>query len=120
MEAFQKFGFNEKKANIIQDVPLTSDLNPAFFGAPAAIKEHFSTYLQELAESPKANGATRIYTDGEKEVAAVKRILENGVPVNDNTMMEVLNLCNYLELDFGKYFGDHGPPVKEDVFKGNY
>ena len=95
-------------------------INPAFFGDAEAIKEHFSTYLNELRESPKADGAQQIYTHGEKEVAAVKRILENGVPVNDNTMVEVLDLCNYLGLDFGSYFGDYRPPVKEDVFKGNY
>lgn len=95
-------------------------INPAFFGNPEEIKEHFSKYLQELRESPKAEGAPQIYTHGEKEVAAVKRIMENGVPVNDNTMVEVLDLCNFLDLDFSAYFGDYRPPVKEDVFKGNY
>ncbi len=95
-------------------------INPAFFGNPEEIKKHFSTYLQELRESPKADGATQIYTHGEKEVAAMKRIMENGVPVNDNTMVEVLDLCNYLDMDFSEYFGDYRPPVREDVFKGNY
>ena len=56
----------------------------------------------------------------EKEVEAVERILRDGVPVNDNTMVEVLDLCEYLGLDFGSYFGDYRPPVKKDVFKGNY
>ena len=37
-----------------------------------------------------------------------------------NTMVEVLDLCNYLGMDFGSYFGDYRPPVKKDVFKGNY
>lgn len=87
---------------------------------PEAIKEHFSTYLQELRDAPKTDGATQIYTHGEKEVAAVDRIMKNGVPVNDNTMVEVLDLCNYLGIDFSSYFGDYRPPVKEDVFKGNY
>ena len=95
-------------------------INPAYFGDPAAIKEHFSKYLQELRDAPKADGQERIYTHGEKEVAAVKRIMENGIPVNDNTMVEVLDLCNYLGMDFGAYFGDYRPPVKKDVFKGNY
>ena len=95
-------------------------INPAFFGDPEAIKAHFSKYLQELREAPKAEGCQRIYTHGEKEVEAVERILKNGVPVNDNTMVEVLDLCNYLGMDFGAYFGDYRPPVKEDVFKGNY
>ena len=95
-------------------------INPAYFGDPEAIKEHFSKYLQELRDAPKADGQERIYTHGEKEVAAVERILKNGVPVNDHTMVEVLDLCNYLGLDFGSYFGDYRPPVKEEVFKGNY
>ena len=95
-------------------------INPAFFGDASAIKNHLSTFLEELRESPKADGQERIYTHGEKEVAAVKDRMENGIPVNDNTMVEVLDLCNYLGLDFGKYFGSYLPPVKKDVFKGNY
>ena len=95
-------------------------INPAFFGDAEAIRKHLSTFLEELRESPKADGQERIYTHGEKEVAAVKDRMENGIPVNDNTMVEVLDLCNYLGLDFGKYFGSYLPPVKKDVFKGNY
>lgn len=95
-------------------------VNPAFFGDPAAIRTHFSTYLQELRDSPRAEGQERIYTHGEKEVAAVADRMKNGIPVNDGTMVELLDLCSYLKLDFGAYFGDYRPPVKEDVFKGNY
>lgn len=95
-------------------------INPAAFGDPNAIKEHFSTYLQQLRESPKAEGAERIYTHGEKEVEAVAERKANGIPVNDNTMVELLELCKYLDLDFSAYFGDYRPPVKTGVFKGNY
>ena len=95
-------------------------INPAYFGNPEDIKKHFSQYLQELRESPKADGQEKIYTHGEKEIAAIADRKANGIPVNDNTMVEVLDLCNYLNLDFGKYFGDYRPPVKEEVFKGNY
>ena len=95
-------------------------INPAFFGDPEKIKEHFSTYLQELRDSPKADGQQRIYTHGEKEVAAVKDRMENGIPVNDNTMVEVLNLCKYLDLDFSSYFGDYMPHIGEKVFGQNY
>ena len=95
-------------------------INPAFFGDPAEIKAHFSTYLQELRDAPKAERQERIYTHGEKEVAAVKDRMENGIPVNDNTMVEMLDLANYLKLDFASYFGDYLPPVREAVFKGNY
>ncbi len=95
-------------------------INPAYFGDPEAIKEHFSKYLQELRESPKAEGQERIYTHGEKEVAAIADRKENGIPVNDNTMVEILDLCEYLGLDFSSYFGDYMPAKKEGVFAGNY
>ena len=95
-------------------------INPAFFGDAEAIKKHLSTYLEELRESPKAEGRERIYTHGEKEIAAISDRKANGIPVNDNTMVEVLDLCSYLHIDFSKYFGDYRPPVKEAVFKGNY
>lgn len=38
----------------------------AFFGDAEAIKKHLSTYLEELRESPKAEGRERIYTHGER------------------------------------------------------
>ena len=64
-------------------------IDPKIFGDAEGIKAHLSAYLEELRNSPKADGQPRIYTHGEKEVAATKRILEEGVPVNDNTMVEV-------------------------------
>jgi LDH2 family malate/lactate/ureidoglycolate dehydrogenase len=95
-------------------------INPACFGDVEVIREHFSTFLKELRESPKADGQEWIYTHGEKEVAAQADRLHNGIPVNDNTMMELLDLCNYLHLNFPDYFGDYQPLVKEEIFKGNY
>ena len=84
-------------------------IDPAIFGDAQAIKEHLSVYLAELRNSPKAEGQTRIYTHGEKEVEAEKRLMENGIPVNDNTMVEVYEMCQYLDMDFSKYFGDYVP-----------
>lgn len=87
-------------------------INPAFFGDPDEIKKHFSTFLQELRESPKAEGEARIYTHGEKEEEAVVKHLKDGIPVNDNTMAEVKELCQDLHMDFSAYFGDYVPPEK--------
>ena len=94
-------------------------IDPAIFGDAQGIKEHLSSYLEELRNAPKADGQDRIYTHGEKEIEAQKRLMENGIPVNDNTMLEVLELCNYLELDFSKYFGDYRPE-QSGSFKGNF
>ena len=85
-------------------------IDPKIFGDAEAIKQHLSDFLEELRESPKADGQDRIYTHGEKEVLAEKRIREEGIPVNDNTMREVKELCDHLGMDFSHYFGDYLPP----------
>ncbi|MBR4295489.1 MAG: Ldh family oxidoreductase [Clostridia bacterium] len=81
-------------------------INPAFFGNADAIKEHLSTFLQELRESPKAEGAERIYTHGEKEILAYEDRLKNGIDVNINTVAEMVDLCNYLNMDVKEYLGE--------------
>ena len=88
-------------------------INPKIFGDAEAIKNHMSQYLQTLRNSPKADGQERIYTHGEKEIAAKAHMLEHGVPVNDNTMVEVYEMCQYLGMDFSKYFGDYIPERSE-------
>ena len=95
-------------------------INPAIFGDPEAIKKHFSEYLQSLRDAPKAEGQERIYTHGEKEVAAAADRRANGVAVNDGTMVELLDLCQYLKLDFESYFPGYKPPEKLAGFAGNY
>lgn len=95
-------------------------MDPAIFGDAAQIKEHLSTYLQTLRESPKADGAEKIYTHGEKEVFAEQERRKNGIPVNDNTMIELADLCSYLNLDFHKYFKGYDLPENSSFFHGNY
>ncbi len=80
-------------------------IEPKIFGDADAIKEHLSTLLRELRESPKAEGAERIYTHGEKEVFAMEDRLKNGIEVNINTVAEMVDLCNYLNMDIDKYLG---------------
>ncbi len=81
-------------------------INPAVFGDADAIREHLSTLLRELRESPKAEGAERIYTHGEKEVYAYEDRLKNGIDVNINTVAEMVDLCNYLQMDVKEYLGE--------------
>jgi len=81
-------------------------IDPKVFGDPDAIKEHLSTFLQELRDSPKAEGATRIYTHGEKEIIAKADRLENGIDVNINTVAEMFDMCRYVGLDPVSYLGD--------------
>ncbi len=95
-------------------------INPAAFGDPEQIKAHFSEYLEKLRESAKAEGAERIYTHGQKEVLAQEDRRKNGIPVNDGTMIELLDLCSYLNLDFAEYFPGYEPPAEFAGFSGNY
>ncbi len=81
-------------------------IDPKIFGDAGDIKEHLSTFLQELRESPKCEGATRIYTHGEKEIIAKADRLENGIAVNINTVAEMFDMCQYVGLDPVKYLGD--------------
>ena len=92
-------------------------MDPSIFGDAKAIEQHFSSYLQRLRESPKAEGEERIYTHGEKEVEAIETCKIEGIPVNDNTMVEIWDMCEYLKMDFSRYFGDYQPPL--DSFRGN-
>lgn len=80
-------------------------IDPKVFGDAAAIREHLSTFLRELREAPKAEGAERIYTHGEKEMLALDDKMKNGIDVNVNTVAEMVDLCNYLGMDVEKYLG---------------
>ncbi len=96
-------------------------INPANFGDPDAIREHLSTYLRELRESPKAEGAERIYTHGEKEVEATARILAEGAPVNVNTLREMVEFAKFVGINPKKYFGDAMKKITDSkMFSGNY
>ena len=60
-----------------------------------------------------------IFGDPEK-ILAEKDRRENGIPVNDNTMVELANLCEYLKLDFASYFKGYELPKDSKFFSGNY
>ena len=70
------------------------------------IKRHFSGFLEELREAPKAEGKEQIYVHGDKEALAVERTKSDGVAVDVKTVMEMKTMSEYLEMDFEAYFGN--------------
>ncbi len=80
-------------------------IDPKIFGDPAEIKKNFSEFLRELRESPKADGAERIYTHGEKEYFASLERKKNGIDVDAATVREMADLCRYLSMDVEEYLG---------------
>lgn len=81
-------------------------INPEIFGDPEAIKAHLSEYLEELRNSPKAEGQLRIYTHGEKEFFAYRDRMQNGINVNVKTVKEMKELGEYLGMDVKAYLGE--------------
>lgn len=87
-------------------------------GDTEALKERFSVFLQELSDAPKAEGAPRIYTHGEKEIIASADRMQNGIDVNINTVAEMKDLCDYLGLDSKEYLGDVNlGPARQSSYK---
>lgn len=65
------------------------------FGDRAEIEKSLSKYLQEIRDSGKASGCDRIYIHGEKSAESKKRVLADGVPVNEKTYEEMKMIAGY-------------------------
>ncbi len=87
-------------------------IDPKIFGDAEAIKKHLSGYLEALRNSPKAEGQERIYTHGEKEIAAMADRMKNGIEVNVNTVAEMRDLAQYLNMDVTTYLGEEALSIK--------
>ncbi|MBE6670586.1 MAG: Ldh family oxidoreductase [Ruminococcaceae bacterium] len=81
-------------------------INPNLFGDPEAIKAHFSSFLEDLRNAPKADGCDRIYTHGEKEIIAMEDRLANGIAININTVKEMKSCAEGFGMSFSDYFGN--------------
>jgi len=70
-------------------------LDYGMFGDKAEIEASLSKYLQEIRDSDKAQGCERIYIHGEKEAESRKRVLKEGIPLNDKTYEEMRMIAQY-------------------------
>jgi LDH2 family malate/lactate/ureidoglycolate dehydrogenase len=70
-----------------------SAIDYGVFGDKKAIRDHLSTFLQELRESPKADGQARIYIAGEKERENRAQRIKGTIPVNDKTWQEMQDIA---------------------------
>lgn len=80
-------------------------INPEIFGKREDIEAHLSNLLKELRTSPKADGVDKIYTHGEKEILAFDDRLKNGININANTVLEMIDFCSFTGLEPEKYLG---------------
>lgn len=70
-------------------------LDYGMFGDKKEIEAHLSKYLQEVRDSNKAEGQDRIFIHGEKEAEARKRVLREGVSLNEKTYAEMQMIGEY-------------------------
>ena len=93
-------------------------INPEIFGDKEKIKENLSAFLEELRNSPKAENAERIYTHGEKEHFAYINRMKNGIEIDIKTVAEMLDLCDYMDMDAEAYLGQESASLERQ--KSNY
>lgn len=94
-------------------------IDPKIFGDAEGMKAHLSAYLEELRNSPKAEGQDRIYTHGEKEVEAMAERMKTGININVNTVAEMRDLAQFLGMDVVEYLGEEALTIKgkESLYK---
>ena len=74
-------------------------LDYGLFGDRQALRERLSVFLQELRDSDKADGASRIYTHGEKEAERMAGRIHGTLPVNEKTWEELCRIAEARGVD---------------------
>ena len=67
----------------------------SMFGEKEDLEAGLSQFLEELRQSPKADGAHRIYTHGEKEFENRQKVMAEGIVVNEKTYAEMQMIAEY-------------------------
>ena len=70
------------------------------FGDKKEVESRMSVYLQEIRDSAKAAGHDRIYTHGEAEAEAEKRIAAQGVPIHEAAYADIAAICDACGVDY--------------------
>jgi L-2-hydroxycarboxylate dehydrogenase (NAD+) len=69
------------------------------FGEKKEIEAALAVYLKKLRDSDKADGQTRIYTHGEKEIQNSRECETKGIYIQDKTIEEIQAICVKLGID---------------------
>ncbi|WP_461255712.1 Ldh family oxidoreductase [Treponema sp. R80B11-R83G3] len=68
------------------------------FGDKISIKANMSKFLQEIRDSKKAEGQSRIYTHGERAAQLMAQRKNGSIPVNEKTLEEMKKIAISLKL----------------------
>ena len=71
----------------------------SMLGNKQEIESGLSVFLKKLRDSEKSEGATRIYTHGEKEILHSRECETRGIYIQDKTVEEILEIAARLGID---------------------
>ena len=86
-------------ANVDKCCHMFQAIDYGIFGDKKAIEDHFSKYMDEIRQSPKAAGQTRICCQGDIEAEVAKRIEADGIPIHDTVLAEFETIGKELGVD---------------------
>jgi LDH2 family malate/lactate/ureidoglycolate dehydrogenase len=69
------------------------------FGDKKTIKANMSKFLQELRDSKKAEGKSRVYTHGERSAQMMEQRKNGQIPVSDKTLEEMKAIAKKLNVE---------------------
>lgn len=87
-------------ANVDKCCHMFQVIDYGMFGERQEIEDAFSKYLQEIRDSAKAEGHDRVYTQGEAEFEAEKRIAAEGVPLHEKGLADIIAFCEEFGVDY--------------------
>ncbi len=87
-------------ANVDKCCHMFQVIDYGMFGDKKEIEDNFSHYLQEIRDSAKAEGHDRVYTQGEAEFEAEKRISAEGVPLHDKGLADIIAICEEFGVNY--------------------
>ena len=73
--------------------------DPGLFGEREEIRARMGEYMNVLRGSARAPGCARVYTPGDKAFAAQEERLQNGVPVEEQTLAELEKIAAELGIN---------------------
>ncbi len=83
------------------------------FGDKKAIEDHFSRYLNEIRASAKAEGQSRILTQGELETDSKLKVDKEGVGIHEKSLQDLISICNEVDVDYKSIMVEKLPDPKK-------
>ncbi|MDR1535897.1 MAG: Ldh family oxidoreductase [Planctomycetota bacterium] len=86
-------------ANVDKCCHMFQAIDYGIFGDKKEIEASFSKYMDEIRQSPKAAGQTRICCQGDIEAEVAKKFEAEGIPIHETSLAEITAIAKELGVD---------------------